>query len=214
MQRENPSDAFVSNKYSSLEELPDDAVVGTCSLRRKCQLLAKQPGLQVRDLRGNVNTRLNKLDNGEYDAIILASAGLIRLGLKDRIRTEIDFKIMLPACAQGVVGVECKVDDKATNKLLSHLHHQDTADRVLAERTLNASLGGSCSTPIAAYAELNDDQISLTALLGQPDGSKILTASGTDVRANAIILGKAVAQSLIEQGGQEIIDQLPIHANA
>ncbi len=210
MSRENPTDAFVSNKYDNLGALPDGAVVGTCSLRRRCQLLAKYPHLKIADLRGNVNTRLAKLDAGEFDAIILASAGLIRLQLKDRIRSEIDMDIMLPACAQGAVGVECKTDDIETNKLLETLHDAETAARIHCERSLNATLGGSCQTPIAAYAELKDDTLHLRARVGTPDGKLLLIAEDQDSRSNAVALGERVGQQLLADGAQKIIDDLAL----
>ena len=210
MKRENPSDAFVSNHYQSINELPDGAIVGTCSLRRRCQLLAKFPGLEVRDLRGNVGTRLAKLDNGEFDAIILASAGLIRLGLESRIAQQIEMDTMLPACAQGAIGVECKIDDDVTNGFLASLHDADTASRVLCERSLNATLGGSCQTPIAAYAELKNNKLFLRALIGKPDGSLVLTAQGSDDHSNAEALGKQIGQQLIDDGAKDIIDQLAL----
>ena len=210
MKRENPTDAFVSNKYECLADLPEGAIVGTCSLRRRCQLLAKYPHLTVNDLRGNVNTRLSKLDSGDFDAIILASAGLIRLELADRIKSEIDINTMLPACAQGAVGVECKIDDDQTNNLLVSLHDEDTAARIHCERSLNAKLGGSCQTPIAAFAELNGDTLNLRALIGTPDGSLVLKADGSDHRSRAVELGDAVGQELLAAGAQKIIDDLAL----
>ncbi len=210
MKRENPTDAFVSNKYERIEELPEGAIVGTCSLRRRCQLLAKYPHLTVKDLRGNVNTRLSKLDSGMFDAIILASAGLIRLELSDRIKNQIDSDIMLPACAQGAVGIECKTDDDRTNTLLKSLHDEDTAARINCERALNAKLGGSCQTPIAAFAELDGDDLNLRALIGSPDGTHILKASGRDHRNRALELGNSVAQQLLDAGAQKIIDDLAL----
>lgn len=210
MTRENPTDAFVSNHYASLEELPDGSVVGTCSLRRRCQILAKFPTLEIKDLRGNVNTRLAKLDSGNFDAIILASAGLIRLDLADRIRTEIDMNTMLPACAQGAVGVECKIDDERSNTLLKALHDEDTAIRIFCERSLNATLGGSCQTPIAAFAELDGNTLHLRALVGKPDGTLVLTAEGTDAKENAVALGARVGQKLLDDGAKHIIDALAL----
>lgn len=210
MSRENPSDAFVSNKYDSIEELPEGAIVGTCSLRRRCQLLAKYPHLEIKDLRGNVNTRLAKLDSGRFDAIILASAGLIRLKLENRIKSEIDMDIMLPACAQGAVGVECKTDDEQVNKLLQALHDEETATRIHCERSLNATLGGSCQTPIAAYAELKGDTLHLRARVGTPDGKVLLVAYDQDNRSNAVALGERVGQKLLADGAQKIIDDLAL----
>ena len=210
MSRENPSDAFVSNKYDTIDELPEGAVVGTCSLRRRCQILARYPRLNIKDLRGNVNTRLAKLDSDRFDAIILASAGLIRLQLQDRIKSEIDMDIMLPACAQGAVGVECKTDDEQVNKLLAALHDEETATRIHCERSLNATLGGSCQTPIAAFAELQGDTLHLRARVGTPDGKVLLIAEDTDNHRNAIALGERVGQKLLAEGAQKIIDDLAL----
>ncbi len=210
MTRENPSDAFVSNKYDSIEELPEGSIVGTCSLRRRCQLLAKYPYLEIKDLRGNVNTRLAKLDSAQFDAIILASAGLIRLQLEKRIKSEIDMDIMLPACAQGAVGVECKTDDEKINNLLQALHDEETATRIHCERSLNATLGGSCQTPIAAYAELKGDNLHLRARVGTPDGKVLLIAEDQDNRSNAVALGERVGQKLLAEGAQKIIDDLAL----
>lgn len=205
LQREDPTDAMVSNKYSSFDELPEGAVIGTCSLRRQCQMLHKRPDLRMVDLRGNVNTRLRKLDDGEFDAIVLASAGLIRLGMTGRIAARFPTELMLPACGQGIVGVECKVDDEVTNSALAPLHDSDAADRVACERSLNARLGGSCSTPIAAYSELEGDELHLRALVGMPDGSRVLQASGTAARTDAVALGVTVAEQLFDAGADEIV---------
>ncbi len=208
LERENPTDAFVSNQYQSLNDLPAGSRVGTCSLRRQSQIREKYPQLKLLDLRGNVNTRLAKLDNGDFEAIILASAGLIRLGMQDRIKSEISTTSILPACAQGAVGVECLSNDENTNSLLQSLHHTDTASRVFCERSLNARLGGSCQTPIAAYATLNGDQLHLQALIAMPDGSNVLRAEGTDHRDNGVALGHAVADQLFADGAGKIIDHL------
>ncbi len=205
LEREDPTDALVSNQYNSLDDLPEGAVIGTCSLRRQCQLLHRRPDLRTVDLRGNVNTRLRKLDDGEFDAIVLASAGLIRLGMRDRIAASFPPELMLPACGQGIVGVECKVDDDATNAVLAPLHDRDAADRVACERSLNARLGGSCSTPIAAYSELVGDELHLQALVGMPDGSKVLQASGIAARTEAATLGITVAEQLLDAGADEIV---------
>ncbi|OED39123.1 hydroxymethylbilane synthase [Chromatiales bacterium (ex Bugula neritina AB1)] len=205
LSRENPTDAFVSNLYKSLDQLPANAVVGTCSLRRQSQILDKYPSLTLKDLRGNVNTRLKKLDDGEFDAIILASAGLIRLGLEDRISAEISVDEILPACAQGAIGIESKTDDTSVNAILQQLHDDDTAARVLCERSLNARLGGSCQTPIAAFAELTGDQLSLRGLVAMPDGSSLFEASGSDNRNNGVALGNAVAEQLLEAGADKVI---------
>lgn len=154
---------------------------------------------------GNVNTRLRKLDDGEFDAIVLASAGLIRLGMSDRIAARFPPELMLPACGQGIVGVECKVDDEVTNTALAPLHDKDTADRVACERSLNARLGGSCSTPIAAFSELKGEELYLRALVGMPDGSKVLEAEGSAARTDAVALGVTVAEQLFAAGADEIV---------
>lgn len=208
--RENPTDAFVSNHYQSLKDLPAGARVGTCSLRRQSQIREKFPTLELLDLRGNVNTRLKKLDDGEFDAIILASAGLIRLEMQDRIKSEIAIDEILPACAQGAIGVECLTTDHATNESLKSLHDIDTATRVYCERSLNARLGGSCQTPIAAYAELDGDQLFLQALIAMPDGSTVLRAEGKDHRDNAVALGNRVAELLLADGADKIISHLAL----
>ena len=157
--REDPSDAFVSNTYRRLEDMPIGARIGTSSFRRQCQIRFLRPDLEVVDLRGNVGTRLRKLDQESYDAIVLASAGLIRLELGDRISSRLDYRDCLPAAGQGAVGIECRSDDSETTSIIAELNHEDTAARVLAERTVNAKLEGSCQVPIASFAELNDDEI-------------------------------------------------------
>ena len=162
-EREDPRDAFVSNTYASLDDLPRGSIVGTSSLRRQAQLLTRRPDLQIRFLRGNVNTRLAKLDAGEYDAIILAAAGLIRLGFEQRITSPISIEDSLPAGGQGAVGIECRSADPEIHALLTPLHHADTAVRVTAERALNKHLNGGCQVPIACYAVLEGEQIWLRA---------------------------------------------------
>ena len=204
-EREDPRDAFVSNTYASLDDLPAGSVVGTSSLRRQAQLLASRPDLQIRFLRGNVNTRLAKLDAGEYDAIILAAAGLIRLGFEDRIRSSISVEASLPAGGQGAVGIECRTVDSEIHALLKPLHHAETAVRVTAERALNKRLNGGCQVPIACYAILEGDQLWLRGLVGQPDGSQLLRAEARASQADAEALGVKVAEDLLEQGAQEIL---------
>lgn len=205
LQRGNPYDALVSSKYSSLQELPAGAKVGTCSLRRRCQILEKFPHLVTVDLRGNVGTRLGKLDNGDFDAIILASAGLIRLGLQTRITMQLDIDSMLPACAQGAIGIECRSDDEAVNKILADLHDEETAIQVRCERALNARLGGSCQTPIAGFSTLEGNQLELRALVGHPDGSKVLRTVENGHRDDAIEIGTHAAQTLLDAGAEELI---------
>lgn len=207
-EREDPRDAFVSNTYASLAELPQGSIVGTSSLRRQAQLLAQRPDLQINFLRGNVNTRLAKLDAGEYDAIILAAAGLLRLGFADRIRSSLDVSSSLPAGGQGAVGIECRSDDAAIHALLKPLHHADTAVRVTAERALNKHLNGGCQVPIACYAVLEDDQLWLRGFVGQPDASVLLRAEQRAHRDNAEALGIAVAEDLLAQGAGDILAAL------
>ncbi|WP_035346391.1 MULTISPECIES: hydroxymethylbilane synthase [Dickeya] len=204
-EREDPRDAFVSNQYASLEALPQGACVGTSSLRRQCQLRARRPDLVIRDLRGNVGTRLSKLDNGEYDAIILAVAGLKRLGLEARIRCALSPEQSLPAVGQGAVGVECRLDDDRTRALLAPLNHADTATRVQAERAMNTRLEGGCQVPIGSYAELQGEQLWLRALVGAPDGSQILYAQRYGLRQEAEQLGISLAEELLERGARDIL---------
>ncbi|MDS9875585.1 hydroxymethylbilane synthase [Pseudomonas protegens] len=204
-EREDPRDAFVSNTYASLDELPEGSVVGTSSLRRQAQLLTRRPDLQIRFLRGNVNTRLAKLDAGEYDAIILAAAGLIRLGFEDRISSSISVDDSLPAGGQGAVGIECRSADTEIHALLGPLHHADTASRVTAERALNKHLNGGCQVPIACYAVLEGEQIWLRGLVGEPSGGLLLSAEARGPRASAAELGVQVADALLAQGADDIL---------
>jgi hydroxymethylbilane synthase len=178
MERENPYDAFVSNTFASLADLPEGACVGTSSLRRQCQLADRRPDLRIEPLRGNVNTRLAKLDAGEYDAIILAAAGLIRLGFEARIRDCIEPVDSLPAIGQGAIGIECRIDDARVQQLIAPLADRDTTDRVLAERAMNARLNGGCQVPIGGHAVLDGDQLILKGLVGTTDGTRILRAEG------------------------------------
>lgn len=205
---EDPGDAFVCNKYESVESLPEGARVGTSSLRRRCQLSALRPDLEVLDLRGNVNTRLRRLDEGDFDAIILACAGLQRLGFNQRIRASIPYEIMLPAIGQGVIGIECREGDAETRSLLAPLHDTNSEQRLLAERAVNARLGGSCQLPLAAHAEFEGDQIYLRALVGEADGSRILKADGRADRSTAHSLGLEVAESLLSQGAGDVLAKI------
>ena len=202
-EREDPRDAFVSNTYDSLDALPPGSVVGTSSLRRQAQLLARRPDLKIHFLRGNVNTRLAKLDAGEYDAIILAAAGLIRLGFEARIRASISVDDSLPAGGQGAVGIECRTADAEIHALLAPLHHAETAARVTAERALNKRLNGGCQVPIACYALREGEQLWLRGLVGRPDGGLLLRAEGRGSDAEA--LGVQVAEQLLAQGAEAIL---------
>ena len=208
MQREEPCDAFVSNRYDALEELPEGAVVGTSSLRRKCQLLNKRPDLQIKDLRGNVNTRLAKLDDGDYDAIVLACAGLVRLEMEHRIKQRIAADWILPAVGQGAIGLEAREGDDDTLQLIAPLNHADTRDRILAERALNERLQGGCQVPIASHAVLEGNQLHLRGLVGETDGSRIITAEARGPRTEAEALGQQVADDLLAKGARKILQQL------
>ncbi len=204
-EREDPRDALVSNRFDSLDALPPGSVVGTSSLRRQAQLLARRPDLKIQFLRGNVNTRLAKLDAGEYDAIILAAAGLIRLGFGERIRSSIGVDESLPAGGQGAVGIECRTGDSEVHALLACLNHAPTATRVVAERALNKRLNGGCQVPIACYAVLEGEQLWLRGLVGQPDGTLLLRAEGRAPAAEAEALGVQVAEELLDQGAEQIL---------
>ncbi|AZQ86047.1 hydroxymethylbilane synthase [Colwellia sp. Arc7-635] len=206
--REDPRDAFVSNTINSLAELPQGAVVGTSSLRRQCQIKAMRPDLTIRDLRGNVNTRLKKLDNGEYDAIILAAAGLIRLEMPERIREYIAAEVMLPANGQGAVGIECRNDDEAIKALLAPLGCEETRIRVIAERAMNRALEGGCQVPIGSYAVLEGQQIHLRGLVGAIDGSEILTSDVRGSINDAAELGNQLAEQLLAKGADKILRQV------
>ncbi|EJL6524268.1 hydroxymethylbilane synthase [Vibrio cholerae] len=207
-EREDPRDAFVSNTYAKTEDLPSGAIVGTCSLRRQCQLKAARPDLVIKELRGNVGTRLSKLDAGEYDAIILAAAGLKRLELESRIRSFIEPEQSLPAVGQGAVGIECRVNDQRVRALLAPLNHADTADRVRCERAMNLTLQGGCQVPIGSYALLEGNTIWLRALVGEPDGSQIVRGEIRGPRTQAEQLGITLAEQLLSQGAKEILERL------
>ena len=206
--REDPRDAFVSNSYRTFTELPQGAVVGTSSLRRQCQLKALRPDLDIHSLRGNVGTRLSKLDNGDYDAIILASAGLIRLGLADRIASFIEVEQSLPAAGQGAVGIECRTDDVQVKQLLAPLADAETTCCVLAERAMNNHLQGGCQVPIGGYAVLQQGQLYLRALVGNVDGSQIIRAEGKSAVKNADVLGVQIAEQLLAQGADKILQSI------
>ncbi len=207
-EREDPFDAFVSNQYQHFNELPQGAKVGTSSLRRKCQILQQRPDLEIIDLRGNVGTRLSKLDEGLYDAIILASAGLKRLGLADRIRHSLTAEISLPAVGQGALGLECRSNDSALLKLIEPLQHQETSNCVRAERAFNAYLEGGCQVPIAGYATLLNDQIQIEGRVGSVDGKVILKAQRVGAVEQAEQLGEQLAEDLLAQGAGDLLKAL------
>ena len=205
-ERANPFDAFVSNRYERLEDLPKGAVVGTSSLRREAQLRARYPHLTIKPLRGNVQTRLGKLDNGDYDAIILAAAGLQRLGLNDRIRLIISEMDSLPAAGQGALGIEISAHREDLLEILKPLNHDITNACVTAERALARALGGSCQVPLAAYCTEDNGLLTLRGLVGHPDGSVVLQADAQAPAAYADALGRAVAKKLAEDGAMELIE--------
>lgn len=220
--RADPRDALVSPRHPGLAALPPGARVGTSSLRRKCQLRALRPDLVLLDLRGSVNTRLAKLDRGEFDAIVLACAGLERLGLTARIAERLAPEVLLPAIGQGTMGIECREGDTALADLIASLNHPETALGIAAERGLNRRLGGGCQVPVAGYARRRDGALWLRALVARIDGSKILRAEGTTLvaadgtdteesRSGAESLGRAVAESLIAQGADAILDEIYAH---
>jgi len=203
-EREDPTDAFVSNRFASLEDLPQGAIVGTSSLRRQCQLRALRPDLIIRDLRGNVGTRLGRLDNNEYDAIILASAGLKRLGLEARLRQQLTQ--LLPAVGQGAVGIETRIDDTKLHQLLAPLHHPQTALCVQAERAMNRRLQGGCQVPIAGFATIDNQTLTLKALVGSIDGHQIIHQQAKTQDLLAVeALGEQVATGLLNQGAAAIL---------
>lgn len=208
LERHAPTDAFVSNEYARFEDLPQAAVLGTSSLRRKAQLMAIRPDLDVRDLRGNVGTRLGKLDAGEYDAIVLATSGLMRLGLDERIRHEISPETCLPAVTQGTLGIEFFEKDKETLDIIQVLNHQDTETRTIAERAMNHRLEGGCQVPIGVFAELEGDNIKIRGLVGALDGSEILTANIEGKATDAKQLGVSLAEKLLDQGAKAILDEV------
>jgi len=206
--RDDPRDALVSDRVEAIADLPQGARVGTSSLRRQCQLAARRPDLEILPLRGNVNTRLRKLDEGEFDAIILASAGLKRLGFQARIRALLPVEESLPAIGQGAIGIECRNDDAETSALLAPLHHPDTAACVEAERALNRRLHGGCQVPIAGHATLRNGYLTVRGLVGEPDGSRVLRDEVRGAMAGASALGEALAGRLLARGADAILARL------
>lgn len=208
LERDDPRDALVSGTGSGLSGLPENARIGTSSLRRQCQLQWHFPNWRIAPLRGNVGTRLAKLDDGEFDAIILAAAGLKRLGLAGRISELVDPELSLPAIGQGAIGIECRQDDDRINALIAPLHHPQTAICVTAERALNARLGGGCQVPIAGYAEISGGRIHLRGRVGHPDGSELIAAERDGSLEQADQLGVALAEALLAQGAGRILEEL------
>jgi len=210
--REDPRDALVSTRHATLNELPADARIGTSSLRRQCQLRFRLPACRISSLRGNVGTRLEKLESEGLDAIILAAAGLIRLGMANRITQTLSPEDSLPAVGQGAIGIESRQDDPAINPLLAPLHDADTATCVSAERAYNHRLNGGCQVPIAGFAELADDQIRLRGLVASPDGSRVVRGELRGPRADAELLGRRLADRLLADGADHILHELYEHA--
>ncbi|MDZ4098850.1 MAG: hydroxymethylbilane synthase [Methylophilaceae bacterium] len=206
--REDPTDALVSNRYASLDELPADAKIGTSSLRRQCQIKERFPNAEILTLRGNVNTRLAKLDAGEYDAIILASAGLKRLGMAERITQSLAPEVSLPAIGQGAIGIECRVNDPEINEILQVLHDWQTGVCVTAERAMNARLNGGCQVPIAGFAELTGERLIMRGLVGNPDGQTIYRSERSGELAHAETIGRLIAEDLLKQGADKILQTL------
>jgi hydroxymethylbilane synthase len=207
--RADPRDALVTTSgISRLEDLPRGAVIGTSSLRRQAQLLGLRPDLRIEALRGNVDTRLRKLDAGGMDAIVLACAGLVRLGLESRITARLDPTVCLPAVTQGVIGIECRFDDAGTRALLSPLEDEPTRLGMDAERAFAARLGGSCQSPIAAYAELDSDRLSLRGLVAEPDGSRLLRDAVAGSTDNPAALGRELAERILAAGAGALLERL------
>lgn len=208
LDRGDPTDAFVSNNYQSLNDLPKYAKIGTSSLRRQCQVKERFPDAEILTLRGNVNTRLAKLDAGEFDAIILATAGLKRLGMESRITQCLDTAVSLPAIGQGAIGIECRVDDQQINEYLKVLHDEQTTIRVTAERAMNARLNGGCQVPIAGFAEIQGENLIMRGLVGSPDGVTLYRAERQGSFAQAEEIGVAIAEDLLAQGADKILKAL------
>jgi hydroxymethylbilane synthase len=205
LSRANPYDAFVSNNYSHLAALPEGAIVGTASLRRQSQLLNHRSDLNIRTLRGNVGTRLSKLDQGEFDAIILAAVGLQRLNLEDRIREIFTEDIMLPAIGQGAIGIECREDDSNTIELIKVLNDPLTASRIMAERALNKRLNGGCQVPIGGFAQIKDDRLNLQGFVGDLEGKQMLRDSIEGSIDSAEYLGDTLGKKLLAQGADKLL---------
>ena len=207
LKRADPRDAFVSNKYENLDDLPEGAIVGTSSLRRESQIRAHYPKLEVQPLRGNLDTRLGKLDAGNYDAIILAASGLERLGLGDRIRSRLSLEQSLPAAGQGALGIEILASRDDMRELLSFLSCQEATAATTAERAISQALGGSCQVPIAAHGIVEDNQLFLRAMVALPDGSESISTEVRGDLTNAQELGRQAADDLLAQGGQCILEE-------
>lgn len=208
LEREKSHDAFVSNTYKQIEDLPEGAIVGTSSMRRQAQLRAYRPDLEIKTLRGNVGTRLSKLDNGDYDAIILAAAGLKRLELEDRIQQLIPHEILLPAVGQAAVGIECRAGDTETIDIINALKHETTQQAVLAERAFSRRLFGGCTLPIAAFATIDAEQVNIQGLVASVDGTQVVSASHSGTTDELEALGTKLAETLLGKGADKILAEL------
>ena len=207
LERENPFDAFVSNDYNSISDLPNGAKLGSCSLRRIVQIKAIRPDLEILDLRGNVNTRLKKLDDGEYDAIILACSGLSRLGFEDRIKQDLSPNDSLPAVGQGALGIEIKANDHKISSLIEPLSHKRTMTEVSAERALNATLQGGCSVAIGAFATSKGSELKLCGMVGNVNSGEIIRVEELGETSNPIDLGVRAANKLLSLGARELLNE-------
>ncbi len=208
MEREDARDVFISNRFPSPEEMPAGGRIGTSSLRRQCQLNAAYPKLALRDIRGNVDSRLQKLDNGEYDALVLAAAGIKRLGREHRISAYLDVADMLPAIGQGALGIEIRENDARVEQLVQPLNHRPTQTCVDAERALSRKLYGGCHLPLAGYAQISGETLSMTALVGSPDGSRIVKDRISGAASHAEQLGYDLAEGLLRQGADKILAEV------
>lgn len=208
MEREDPRDAFLSVKYNSLNELPKGAIVGTSSLRRKVQLKLKRPDLNIKDLRGNVDTRIRKLEEGQYDAIILAYAGLKRLGLENKVKQRLDIDIMIPAVAQGFLAIETRLEDKKTNNIISILNHKESEIRAKAERAFLKTLEGGCQVPLAGYSEIKDGKLYLTGFISDLEAKRVFKDKISGNLEEAEDLGIKLAKNLLEKGAKEVLEEL------
>ncbi|QFY89020.1 hydroxymethylbilane synthase [Magnetovirga frankeli] len=208
LERHDPRDAFLSNHYASIDQLPQGARLGTASLRRQAQVAQYRPDLRILSLRGNIHTRMAKLDAGDYDAIILAASGLKRMGFDGRIRSCLSPEQSLPAIGQGALGIECRIDDERVNRLIAPLNHPQSATTVTAERAMNRRLNGGCQVPIAGFAELDGNGLRLRGLVAEIDGSRVIRAERRDRPENAELLGLALAEELLAQGAGPILQAL------
>lgn len=207
LERQDPHDVFISEKYKRISDLPQGAIVGTSSLRRKCQLMAWRGDLNIKDLRGNVGTRLKKLDDGEYDAIILAAAGVMRLGLEDRISEVISTDIILPAIGQGAIGIQMRTEDNDVLEMITSLNDETTKQQVETERVVSRRLFGGCQLPIAAYAEIDKENIKVSGMVGRIDGSEIIKDSVSGRLEERDVLGLQLAETLLENGADNILKE-------